>query len=338
MKVFSVKCTETHKIFNILGIKIKIRRARKLTKQEKEWLKKLVELYSLPLINRDEIESKVENMRHYGLNTEPRTPRIIVTLTSYPKRMYDIHLCLYSLLTQDFKPDKVVLWLGEDLFPEKELDVPRKVKELCRFGLEIRWCKDMRSFTKLMPSLKEYPDDYLVTADDDRFYQPDWLRKLWDGYCRSGTITALYAKAITFSNGQPMHYNSWIWGGTEMRTTKRNMQFGFGGVLYPPHCLHPEVHRIDKAMQLCPTADDVWFWCMSVLNNTPIYLIPGCYVTYFTNGFRELNMNQDGTLHALNEHETCRNEDQLQNMYREYPQLIPLLRDEVNENPVFQSQ
>lgn len=77
---------------------------------------------------------------------------------------------------------------------------------------------------------------------------------------------------------------------------------------------------------------------MAVLNNTPVYRVAGWYVTCFTNGWRELNMNQDGTLHSVNEHEICRNQDQLQNMYREYPQLIPLLRDEANEKPVFQTQ
>ncbi len=325
MKLFSVKCTETHKVFNILGIKIKIRRARKLTRQEKELLDRLIELYELPAINRDEVASKVENMRHYGLNTEPRNPRIIVTLTSYPKRMYDIHLCLYSLLTQDFKPDKVVLWLGEDQFPDKELDVPRKVKELCQFGLEIRWCKDMKSFTKLIPSLKEYPDDYLVTADDDMYYPQDWLGGLWQQYQEQKTIVAYRTRGMILKDGNPVNFNEWPWLHQKEAASYRNFLYGVDGVLYPPHCLHPDVLDIETAMKLCPKADDIWFWLQAVRAGTKIYSIPGYFAPLHTNPMRQLNFNDDGTLRI--ENEFYFNEEQFQKVYSAYPDFMAKLRE-----------
>jgi hypothetical protein len=45
---------------------------------------------------------------------------------------------------------------------------------------------------------------------------------------------------------------------------------GTGGVLYPPGCLHEEVHNIDAMLELCPKADDVWFKAMSVLKGVPV--------------------------------------------------------------------
>jgi hypothetical protein len=44
-------------------------------------------------------------------------PRAIVSLTSCPERMYDIHFCTFSLLNQITKPDAVILWLAEEQFP-----------------------------------------------------------------------------------------------------------------------------------------------------------------------------------------------------------------------------
>lgn len=332
MNFLSIYKTEKYRIFNFFGLKIKIRRPIRFTIREKRWLNKLIDLYELHSINRDEIESKVENMRRYGLNEEHRSPRIIVSLTSYPKRMYDIHLCIYSLLTQEFKPDKVVLWLGEDRFLDKELDVPRKVRELCKFGLEIRWCKDLRSHTKLIPALKEFPNDIIVTADDDRFYDSLWLKKLWDGYCVSKTITSLYAKTITFRDRSPELYDNWIWCSSDFPKSVRNMLFGYGGVLYPPQCLHSDVFNTDTALELCPTADDIWFWCMAVLNETPIYRIPGNHITCFTNGLREFNLNKDGTLHSVNENDAGGNQRSLELIYRKYPRMLDILYNDLSNS------
>ena len=40
---------------------------------------------------------------------------------------------------------------------------------------------------------------------------------------------------------------------------------GVGGVLYPPGTLHPEVFNQAVFRRICPTADDVWFKAMSLL-------------------------------------------------------------------------
>lgn len=35
---------------------------------------------------------------------------------------------------------------------------------------------------------------------------------------------------------------------------------GVGGIYYPHGSLHSDVMREDLFMQLCPLADDIWFW------------------------------------------------------------------------------
>ena len=39
-------------------------------------------------------------------------------------------------------------------------------------------------------------------------------------------------------------------------------------MLYPPHALYKDITDEKLFMELAPTNDDVWFWIMSVLNDT----------------------------------------------------------------------
>ncbi len=52
-------------------------------------------------------------------------------------------------------------------------------------------------------------------------------------------------------------------------------QIGYGGVLYPPRALHPDVFDRKKYTELVPTHDDIWFWVMAVLNYTKIRSVKG---------------------------------------------------------------
>ncbi len=47
-------------------------------------------------------------------------------------------------------------------------------------GLTIDWCEDIKSYKKLIPTLKKYPDAIIVTADDDLIYDNKWLEQLYN--------------------------------------------------------------------------------------------------------------------------------------------------------------
>jgi len=50
-----------------------------------------------------------------ALNRRERKTRIIVSLTSYPERFAHIHTALKSIMLQTVKPDKIIVWLDEDV-------------------------------------------------------------------------------------------------------------------------------------------------------------------------------------------------------------------------------
>ena len=105
-----------------------------------------------------------------GITHIKREQKIIVSLTSYPQRIDIVYKVIDSLLRQSLKPDVVVLWLARDEFPRQEQSLPRELRRYIKFGLTIRWCENLRSYKKLIPSLKAYPSDTIVTADDDILY------------------------------------------------------------------------------------------------------------------------------------------------------------------------
>jgi hypothetical protein len=69
-------------------------------------------------------------------------------------------------------------------------------------------------------------------------------------------------------NGIPMPYTTWVPAGI---TTPSSTCFltGVGGVLYPPDSLPWDVAcNIELFESLCPTADDIWFWAMSLIHGS----------------------------------------------------------------------
>ena len=143
---------------------------------------KLINKRGLIGIDKAEIDALLAAKKFIGLNYSPRAEKIIVSLTSYDKRINDVKYAIYSLLNQTFPPDKLILWLDEDSFPQREKNLPRDLLELKNFGLTIDWCENLRSYKKLIPALEKYPDDIIVTADDDIFYRSDWLKILYDAH------------------------------------------------------------------------------------------------------------------------------------------------------------
>ena len=105
---------------------------------------------------------------------------IIVSLTSYRERFDTLPIALYSLLNQSLKPDKVILWLDKE--SEDLANLPYEITRFIKNGLEIRFVRDIKSYTKAIYAFKEFQDAIIVTADDDIYYRKDWLRRLYYSY------------------------------------------------------------------------------------------------------------------------------------------------------------
>jgi len=284
-----------------------------------------------PHINKEKLLPDVVNFQDKGVTLEKRSPRLIVSLTSFPDRMNEIHFTIYSLLKQTEKPDEVVLWLAKEQFPNGEKDIPEIVLKLKGNGLTIKWCDDLRSYKKLIPSLKEFPNDIIIVVDDDDdiYYNNRWLEKLYREYlktpdCVIGTRGHLVALN---KEGYPLPYEQWKKNVILNKPSYRNFMTGCGGVLYPPRVLYKDVDDISLFKKLAPYADDVWFWAMTVLNGIKIRNFAGrkARKLLYVNPERELRLTNELTLAKLNIEQDGNNK-QIRQVIEYYPQLIDKLK------------
>lgn len=196
---------------------------------------------------------------------------VIISLTSIPSRIDKLWLCVESLLRQSFKPNKIILWLSDEKFCSNKL--PQSLKKQQKRGLEIRYCKDLKSHTKYYYTLKENPNQIIVTVDDDIYYSPNMLKDLIDVHNKyPNQIICHRAHKITFNeDGTIKRYNDWGWESPKFNgPSNLLLQTGVSGVLYPPKSLYKDVLNKEKFLDICPKADDVWLKVMALLNNTQI--------------------------------------------------------------------
>lgn len=119
--------------------------------------------------------------------------RIIVTLTTYSKRINNIPTVLDTIFNQTLPPDLVVLNLAyEEIIPDVIQDY------INQHGIEIYRVADTKVYKKLIPTLKRYPNDCIISIDDDWLY-PDGmiedfmhLHGLYPEFPISGNNVVLY--------------------------------------------------------------------------------------------------------------------------------------------------
>ncbi|GAA3509381.1 glycosyl transferase [Aquimarina addita] len=200
------------------------------------------------------------------LETKKEEIPIIVSLTTIPSRVEKVHITIRSILTQTKKPEKIVLWLPEDL---KEM-IPDNLTVLQGSVFEIRFSHLTCSHKKLIHSLKEFPDTTIVTCDDDFIYHKNWLSYLYNQHLiYPSAIIANQVRMIRYDDkGDLLPYHQWVYTEAFKKDNKCVLPIGANGILYPPESLHKTVFDESLFLQLTPKADDLWFKAMGLLNNT----------------------------------------------------------------------
>lgn len=203
-------------------------------------------------------------------------PMLIVSLTSFGERFKELHYCLYSLFTQTIRPNKIILWIADG-----ETAVPEEILFYIAYGLEIRYCEDIKSYKKLIPSLKEYSDEILVTADDDVFYDEDWLGQLYAGYIKYPDCIQFHrGRKVVLSDDHFAPYRLWKLIDESQEPSALFMPTGVGGILYPPGIFAgTDVLQQDLFMKLAPGADDLWFWSMAYLKGIRYHPVEPLYIS-----------------------------------------------------------
>ena len=198
---------------------------------------------------------------------------VIISLTSIPKRIDTISVVLESLFRQTVKADKIILWLADTQFPDKQL-IYSELSSFIERGLLIKFCDDLKSHKKYYYSIKDNPNAYVVTCDDDIIYSEHMLERLLQTSNKyPNAIVCERAHEITFLDGRVRSYADWNYRARGVRGPSCLLCPTSGaGCLFPPYSLSPHVFDCDQIKELCLYADDIWLKCMSYMIKTPVVL------------------------------------------------------------------
>lgn len=258
-----------------------------------------------------------------GITEKTYQEEIVVSLTSFPARIRTVKEAIKTLLMQKQKPNHIILWLAREQFPQKEGDLPKALIELQRYGLEIKWCDDICSYKKLIPTLSLYPEAVIITADDDLYYRSNWLKVLYDEHLKHPDMVCAHrVTKFYLENG---FYNV-IRGGYDIwpEATYLNELTGGAGALFPPHVLDENIFDKDVFMEKCSTNDDIWFWLMAVMHGTKICVPQKAN----PNLICILGTQKGPTLTSINNKGEMLFWRDFQNMLNQYPALDKTLREE----------
>ena len=91
--------------------------------------------------------------------------QMIVSLTTYSKRIANLPTVLDTIFSQTHQPDKVVVNLAFDEV------IPSDIQSYFdAHSIEVFRVPDTKVYKKLIPTLKRYPNDCVITIDDDFLY------------------------------------------------------------------------------------------------------------------------------------------------------------------------
>lgn len=204
-----------------------------------------------------------------GVAPSQDTPPVVVSLTTFDKRINDVYLTIESLFQQSHKADKIVLWVSKEDFSSE--DLPAMLKLQMKRGLEVEFCeKDLGPYTKFFYALQRYPDSLVLTVDDDILYPPDMIDQLVRAYRKAPDVIHCHRahKMTLGANGRILSYKQWARFTQDSQPSLHVFPTGVGGVLYFPGCFDDEILNQDAFTRFAPNADDVWLKAMSLKKGT----------------------------------------------------------------------
>ena len=209
--------------------------------------------------------------------------RLIVSLTSFPARIDSVKTVLDSLYRQTLQADEIILWLAEEQFPNKETDLPLSLQEdLAAKRFTLRWCDDLGCHKRYFYVMQEYPEDNIVTVDDDLYYHPDSLEKLMEAHKRyPNAVVALTTYLVSLDkNLQPLPVLSWLFDFQQMHEPSMLLLAGpGGGALFPPHSIDERIFDKQLIYDTCSGygriyADHILLKAGCMLKHTPVLAVP----------------------------------------------------------------
>jgi len=205
------------------------------------------------------VQLDLADFNEYKRFADIRDKSVIVSFTTYGEQIHEVHYIIKSILSQTIRPNKIVLWLDESEFSES--DIPLTLSSLYEFGLEVEFVSNIKSYKKYIPTAKKYPNDIIITIDDDFIYPQDMVEGLLrEHLVLPNVILGTRAHRVKYNKkGKILPYNKWEYEANSFSLKEDVFLTSGAGMLFPPGLLSNEVFNEKVFMELADSADDIWF-------------------------------------------------------------------------------
>lgn len=253
------------------------------------------------------------NSKELGIDKVAKeNSNLIVSLTSYSSRVSEVYLVIESLFNQTIKANKIILWLDENEFSNET--IPNILKRQIQRGLEIKYCKNIKSYKKLIPTLKLYSDSTIITVDDDILYPINFIENLSLFHKKfPNVILCNIGREIPKDKEKRNFYKNWKYSNNIYQPKKEIVPIGAGGILYPPNCFYNDILKEEFFMKLAPSADDIWFKAMTLKNG-----VKSMVVSDITKYLKKIIILEEAQEIALFNENIKKNDVQIKEVFYKY--------------------
>ena len=224
----------------------------------------------------------------------------VISMTTIPSRKKRIKDNIESILGQSWQGFYKYCINIDDNLSEEDYAFYESLKELDE-RIEINICDNKwRSCNKLLPTLKKYPDDVIITVDDDICYGKDCLKYLVEEHEKNpDCVIAHEINPIIVKDGK---FESFV---NVLDLKLGQKEFGkylSNCCLFPPHIFdNTDLFDYDKMMYCTKgTHDELWFWLMSTINGYNVIGLNyvrefGCstFKDTYSDGYRLTDINNN---------------------------------------------
>lgn len=203
--------------------------------------------------------------------------KVIVSITTIPKRMERFKENIPSILNQKYPFDVLMINIP-DTTTNEETIFYNSIRELDNRIIINKVDDCWRSCNKLIPTLKLFPDDIIITMDDDIYYPSDCVGTLMRQHIKTPDCIIAQETNPLIIEGDRIRN---IYAVDIKLMQKSWARYLSNCCLFPPHVFDgTELFNYDKMMEVTKGShDEFWFWINSTLNG--VMVIGLNYVKHF---------------------------------------------------------
>jgi hypothetical protein len=212
------------------------------------------------------------------LNDSKELP--IISLTTFPKRIDNLWIVLWSIYNQTIRPGKIIITLIKEEFPNGQDSLPTTLKLFLTKGTEVQFHDiNLKPHNKYFYTLQQYKNRDIITIDDDLIYYKNTIanlisiQKKWPN-----CVCANRIQQILSSNNLFLPHKEWPLIYNKIKPSNQYLALGYGGVLYPKNLSYDIFFDIDSIKKLSLNADDLWLKSVEIISKIPV--VNGNYYAY----------------------------------------------------------